>query len=266
MFWIHFTQDDRVRKTWFPMTLSNVPVWNCIKERASHTWMGAWPPESTVPAPAGLPEPEGDRFHPGVGWSLSPWLTVCISANHENRLHVAPGLSPVLDLTTIFQFVSPTFAKWPMTLSQIPASPSLQSPHSENPSQLNCCILNIQGPTHPDLAPCHVEIRSDPGGFFATWGKLQRHSCPTGRRGQRLVHKDEKSPTLLTEHPVFYLTWWLQKQQAYNTHSLPPNKKQLLRCSAPHFIWHLLIFTTIWWPWCYYYLYFIDKNTEPQKV
>lgn len=34
-----------------------------------------------------------------------------LAAEHENRSHMSPGLFRGLDLTTVFQFVSPELAK-----------------------------------------------------------------------------------------------------------------------------------------------------------
>lgn len=59
-----------------------------------------------------------------------------------------------LDLTTIFQFVSPTFVKRPLTSPKAPESPPVRSPHDGDPKSTTMAdFLISRVPPHPDLAP-----------------------------------------------------------------------------------------------------------------
>lgn len=212
MSWNHLAQDDRVRETWFPVTLSNVPVWNRFEERASHTWAGAGPPESARQHQQAA-QSWGIIFTRACAEASHPG-EVCISANHENHLHVFPGLSHCSIWPQYFNLFHHHLQSdlWLHPKSQLV---HLCGAHNRRPQvSHNCWILNIHGTTHPDLPPlCWNKARPKD---FATRIILWRLSCPPGRRVQRLASQDEKEPTPpqkrsppYLQSPMFCSTWWL---------------------------------------------------------
>lgn len=146
-----------------------------------------------------------DRFHPSMSRRLSPQEMLCLSANHENRSHVSPGL---LHGSIWPQYFNLFHQHLPSNLWFHPKSQMVtlcRAPTQRPQVNYNCWILNIQGHAHPDVVPDCAETRSDPG-VSASLSKLWRLSYPSGRRGQRLASKVEKSPILLTETCVLFNT------------------------------------------------------------
>lgn len=127
-----------------------------------------------------------------MSWSLSPQVTVCILANHENHLHVSPGLSHCSIWPQYFNLFHQHLPSdlWLHPKSQLV---HLCRTHNQRPQvNYNFWILNSHSTTHPDLAP--TVLKPGQTQDLATRGILRRLSCPPGRRGQRLTSQDEKEP------------------------------------------------------------------------
>lgn len=201
-----------------------------------------------------------DHFHPSMSRSLSPQEMLCFSANRENCSHVSPGLlhgSIWPQYFNLFHQHLPSDLWFPPKSQRVPLC---GAPTQRPQINYNCWILNIQGHTPPDMGPNYAETRSDPG-LSAALSKLQRMSCPSGRRAQRLASKVEESPVLLTKTCVLFNALITKVTGIQHTHAFPPNKKEN---TVPfHLTLHLTSY--LHHNLCYY-LCFIEKDPEPQKV
>lgn len=101
------------------------------------------------------------------------------------------------DLTTVFLICFTNTCKVTYDFIQSPRSLSVCAAPTQR-AQVNedCWTLNIQVPTHPDLAPCCMaRYRPDTGqiqGLSATLGKLQRLSKLSRKWAKRLVSENVK--------------------------------------------------------------------------